>query len=357
MHMHMRLAALTSVLVLAAGCDSRELREAVDDGGSPDADTSADAGLIDGALIDAAVDASLDAGLDASLDAGDDGCATAPTGDWTGTARTHQEGSGSDEDVAATVTWTLAGTEACVDHYLPSGTVEYELSSGESETATWPIASTDGALVIDRSVAPATYLMTGETEGSSWASSSGSFEGAVIDGNVEAPFVVTPMTREWHLRPVGAEFPAPDGCVEPATEQWTFHGEVTEHADTYATVTWIRTSTDGCVDQFAPSGIASVEESFETTCGTVVQSPSSAPIEPGDGTLQVDRSTNPPTFQVFGFSEWEGTRTCTHPDGTVETSPGLLGDRWANSTGAYDGDRWSGGAELVHGRYTWRFER
>lgn len=69
----------------------------------------------------------------------------------------------------ATVTWTRASTDGCVDTFRPSGTVEAlaretaYCASLVIEPARAAIGAEDGVLVIDRSTDPATYRIEGRT--------------------------------------------------------------------------------------------------------------------------------------------------------------------------------------------------
>ena len=84
--------------------------------------------------------------------------------------------------------------------------------------------------------------------------------------------------------------------------------------------------------------------------------PESAPIEPDDGQLRIDRSTNPPTYSMEGFSSWEGSVICTTRDGTVYDR-GNPGGTWAWIEGTHDGNRWSGAVDEYMGPREWSFTR
>jgi hypothetical protein len=293
---------------------------------------------------------------------GGDGCATAPTGDWAGTMRFYAAGAGSFERFDADVTWTLASTAGCVDHYTPSGTFAVTTDgcccTPVYDPASGPIEASDGELVIDRSTAPATFRVVASSEyasteypgdcggggdpipttrGGQWADDEGVVSGDVIDGAVHVRWS-SPYDFSWHLRRAGASFPPPTGCAEPATETWQFTG----HALAAADLTWTRADTSGCVDTFQPSGTVHVTQ--PPSCTTWSADPPSAPVASTDGTLTVDRSTNPPTYDVQGITDWQATVTCTHPDGTTETTTGFVGGPWASSAGAYGSNVTGGGA-------------
>jgi hypothetical protein len=292
-----------------------------------------------------------DGGASTSPDAAppSDGCAVAPTGDWAGFARIRHGGGSANEQTGADVTWTLASTEACVDQYAPSGTVEHFEIDAPTETA--PLAASDGELVIDRSAAPATYRVRGDSSLGTWADATGAFDGTVISGGYDDDYDAV----EWTFTGVGTVFPAPDGCVEPATDQWT--GTASVAGGTSATITWTRIETLGCLDHYQPSGTATMPTST-SQCTTLTADPPSAPIEPSHGELSINRSTNPPTFELRGATEWTGTITCTRADGTTTTEQGTIGGPWGWYVhGSYDGDTWRGATGATAPHYTWGLTR
>jgi hypothetical protein len=112
-------------------------------------------------------------------------------------------------DAVATVTWTRASTEGCVDRFAPSGTLELSgWSSGDCtytyEPSSGPITGAyEEQLIIDRSTDPATFQLLGSTlfdttlrctrsdgstvdqptqAGVGWARSIGTFDGNHFSG-------------------------------------------------------------------------------------------------------------------------------------------------------------------------------
>lgn len=133
-----------------------------------------------------------------------DGCATPRADDWSGVTSIRNLGSGGYDQVGAAVTWTRASTTACVDVYQPSGTATYAQSGPcvwSIDPASAAIVPTDGVLRIDRTTAPATYLMQGTTRwpsvihcsddpaegpnpiGGLWTDVTGAIDGQVIAGD------------------------------------------------------------------------------------------------------------------------------------------------------------------------------
>ena len=287
------------------------------------------------------------------------GCLTPPTGDWTGTSRIEQRGSGGGLEMEADVRWTLVASEHCVDRYQPSGTARFHLQAGLCTTVTEPdvapIAPDDGALIIDRSTSPATYQVTGSTSwdatigcdgeegfpiraGGGWAGGSGSFEGAVISGDLQRD----ESTIVWLFQRTDAVFPPPaaGACSEPPTDRWT--GTSLEFRTTVA-VTWNRVATQGCVDRFAPMGVLSINPALDVSCLSVTLEPPPPPVVPADGVLEINRATNPPSFRMNGATPYTGTARCiVDANGTVEEFP-VGSFAWATGVGGvFDGDTFSG---------------
>lgn len=236
-----------------------------------DAASASDAAMFDATIADAASpdamgpDAASPDAASPDADLGD-GCATPPTGDWTGRTKYYGRGSGPSQSEGADVTWTLASTEDCVDRYAPSGTAwvdneGFECAANYESSA--PIAASDGVLTIDRNTSPPTYTMNGTTRweiiltcfepepftaSSSWASYRGVIDGVVFGGGHGDSAIYW----EWTFTRIGADLPPPDGCSEPAEDTWsgthTRTGSGTD--DLVATVTWTRASTEGCVDRY-----------------------------------------------------------------------------------------------------------
>ena len=65
--------------------------------------------------------------------------------------------------VSASLTWTRVATTGCVDRFEPAGTATFESSRCTNTPATHAVAASDGALTIDRSVDPPTFVMSGTT--------------------------------------------------------------------------------------------------------------------------------------------------------------------------------------------------
>ena len=313
----------------------------------------------------------------------DTGCASAPIAAWTGTSEEGIFGSGGGSVHArAEVHWTLARTDGCVDHYTPSGTA-YDLDTASScqelAPTSAPIEAGDGELVIDRSTSPATYSVHGRSEwpgqtgcsnpadenypvrpatlSAEWAvDDRGAFDANVISGGLRPN---DGRKLEWSFTADGASFPAPapGACAEVSSARWD---TVTTSGNGTAGVTWTRVSTTGCVDQYQPSGTLIlapiIDESPNAFCRSRTYVPDRGPIGANDGTLLIDRSTNPPTFDIRGGTRFVATETCEHPDGTIQTGSDFRGGEWARYAGAYQGNRWSG-ATAPDSNLTWSFTR
>jgi hypothetical protein len=120
-------------------------------------------------------------------------------------------------------------------------------------------------------------------------------------------------------------------------------------------------STTGCTDRFTPSGVAAAPTQ-SSSCTTVVTTPPSAPIQSTDGELLLDRTRRPLRVQFRGETEWQGTRSCTHPDGTISTWTGAVGGPWGGPFGAlykaaYDGITFSGATSQFGVDYAWSLTR
>jgi hypothetical protein len=237
-----------------------------------------------------------------------------------------------------------------------------------------PIEPGDGELVIDRAVSPATYAMSGEsfydttytgdpacddpapqpgTAGGTWASASGSFDGALIAG---VAWTHDP-TRSWYLVASGATFPSPDGCAEAGSDRWTSEHRFDSHS---ATVAWTRVSTEACVDTFEPSGTAvGVPGLGAENCklGSL-----SGTIEADDGPMTIDRSTAPPTVKLRGRSSWTVIGDCVSNQGEPYTQEFTVLSMWGEALDVegmpFDGDRWSATYEQAFDRViAWSFAR
>jgi hypothetical protein len=315
----------------------------------------------------------------------DSSCAQPQVASWTGTSGTEFNASGAGWEDHAEVTWTLASSDGCVDHYTPSGTATYRIGAHyciESDPVSAPIEPGDGELVIDRSTSPATYTMNGVSEWSGyfgcrdpedptgwnpatlrsrWATDyHGAFELDVFGGGEGNPGDVG-HTNHWAFTDAGASFPPPVAgvCSEPASDLWD---TVTTYATATATITWTRDSTTGCKDHYAPSGTMVrapiLDEDPSAFCRERRWEPASGPVAPEDGSLVIDRSVNPPTFRIQGSSSWAATETCTRPDDTVETATVSAGGSWAERwNGPFHGDEFAGGFGAGGGASDWSFAR
>jgi hypothetical protein len=310
-------------------------------------------------------------------------CAIAPLGPLSGRAQDGHFGAGGGEDEYADVHWTLERTEGCVDHYRPSGTAHDVVGAHycwDAEPSAAPIEPTDGELIIDRSTSPATYTVNGlsEWEGlegcddpndssygmepstlrARWATNlRGSFDGAVISGgNIE----VEAHPINWYFTRDEVAFPAPAAgtCVEPRSDRWaTSVVANTGHAD----ATWTWESTTGCVDHYTPSGTGRIEPKIDDSpfafCRVRSYDPDSGPIDADDGDLYIDRSTNPPTFNIGGGARWIATERCERPDGSVQLQNDYFGVSLGMYEGAYQGNRFGGGFGAVMASNDWAFTR
>jgi hypothetical protein len=304
-----------------------------------------------------------------------DGCATPPLGSFTGHAREGENGAGGGSYTRVDITWNLASSTACIDRYTPSGTVRYHLAGHWCSQVIDPISGdvepTDGELVIDRSTNPASYTIRGTSfydtavycegdpppppsqHGGRWVDASGTFDGAVLAGGLEDEDDESEFMRWRFLRtdvvftPPGAE------CSEPPRDAFTT--SFAEGPQTHADVIWTRVSTEGCLDRFVPaSGTAWAPIEWHETCVNESWEPQSAPVEPTDGELRVDRSTDPATFWVQGGSSWPATWTCTE-NGITHVQARTLGDRWADLEMDFDGTRWSGAYDDIWRSRSWSF--
>jgi hypothetical protein len=348
-----------SLLVVVAAC-GREESSPRDGNTASAADAStdahlstdaseADAGGTDGGGIDGApADASP---ADARpVDALTESCASAHVGNWTGQTRFWGHGAGSYVNKTANVTWTLASTTGCVDRYAPGGTAHAD-SGGHCSLEVHPdqtaIGAADGVMIVDRNVSPPSYRIEGTTRWTAMhactdpAEDNGPFTAVVawgqhrgvISGDVFGGALPFEAVREvdWNFVRVGATFPPPNGCAgAPVDTISGAHRTIENEYDVIAAVTWTRTSTADCVDQYTPSGTATITgRTF--ACSTFTVTPSMGSVGAADASLTIDRSTNPPTFTVEGQSRWIGTTTCTDADGTVTTRETLVGDDWGSS--------------------------
>jgi hypothetical protein len=288
-------------------------------------------------------------------------CALPPIGDWVGSTNFGTHGGGSRFELRAQVTWTLEASAGCVDRYRPTGTLTYDVAG----TGVWyspetgPIEPADGELVIDRSTRPATFRLHGVTKfattktevidnqrvdrpaviGGKWIDVTGSFDGPLIHASIRRIDPPLPFdTNEWSFAPVDAPPPPrTHRCVEEPVDRWVSH---TRDVDAEAQVEWTRTSTIGCVDTFAPSGTVTALPRYNPACADMVFEPASMPVE--QGTLRIDRSTAPPTFEIRGGRSWHAGETCRDAAGnTIGYGSTYAGGSWADFSGPYLGDGFS----------------
>ena len=296
-------------------------------------------------------------------------CAIASTGDWSGSASFFNAGTAGGPTIVANVRWTLAASEGCVDRYVPTGTAGFDTTAGVCTIVVDPPSAavnpvTDGQLIIDRTTSPATYVMEGKTTwnasvgcfnevpdqgtiGGVWASHHGTFDGSVISGVIDNPHLVAGIAEKtiWRFTRVDAVFtpPAPGACSEPATDHWSGTALVSTSGTVGALGTsmstdlvWTRVSTTGCVDHFEPAGTATYASNFCTGI-----TPTSHAIAPSDGSLEIDRSFDPPRFTMTGDSRWDATQTCPDGSGGTTTQTSQIGGPWALYSGVFDGNAFS----------------
>lgn len=277
-------------------------------------------------------------------------CATPPLGGLESIGDTETRGTGNYREVMARISWRVHATDRCVDRYLPAaGSIRYiaygSECGGVAEPPSGPVDPSDGTLMLDRSTSPPTYVMrgTGYYEGTfrchdepppgdprplggTYSEHAGSFDGDLHGGGGADTYI----TRNWRLWRSGTDFtpPAPGTCVEPPHDVWM---TVTSYENIEADITWTRVSTTGCVDTFTPAGTARWLPK-----GSCTVDPPTGPVAAADGTLQIDRSTNPPTFRIDGHSRWPAVVTCHW--GTTTYGGGT----WARVAAPYDGNQFSG---------------
>jgi hypothetical protein len=359
------IPVLVLALLGASGCDGDGATGRADGRPPPDARVF-DAGASDAALPP-----------DGGAPEAGDGCALAATEEWIGTASGHTVGGSGDDSSVADLRWTRASTEGCVDRYVPSGTATFVLDGRGCfspdhwiiKPASAPIEPGDGVLVIDRTARPATYWMQGRSTwvatircsddpdppgnpheiGGPWADGGGSFDGAAFGASMHRPGGwVT-----WAMFAADAVFTPPgEACSEPASERWASVAyERILGGTVVAIATWTRVSTTGCVDRYAPSGVAEKRMEDTETCRPLTYDPGL--LERRDGALIIDRSTDPATYGIGDYTQWNSTRRCMLPDGTVEATVEQASGLWEAAHGVFDGDRF--GAEVF--RYRWEIER
>jgi hypothetical protein len=374
--------ASVSLMLLAYACDRGGTTGGPDEPATPDAAVTIDAGSTPGTpdggtRAPDAVTATDAVPVPGTPDGGtippDDDCASSPTGDWAGSTKYFGRGSGPHQSNGGDLVWTLVSSEDCVDRYAPSGTAWVDNQGYECESnyvSSAPIAATDGVLTVDRTTSPATYTMTGATHWqvttgcpdaepmtavSNWASYRGVIDGDVFGGGHRQDG--WNIYWQWRFTRVGAELPPPDGCSEPAEDTWTgMHTAGRGDGALVAMATWTRVSTDGCIDRFQPSGSATFVFEPDPGCTAKWVEPATDEIAPDDGFLEIDRSTNPPTFVTQAGVSWSATIHCMHEDGTTTSYPDTVGERW-DDYGPLDGDLVAGTLVRELTEHAWRLER
>ena len=303
------LRVLALWLALGACKDEKTFAPPPGDDDGDDDGAPIDAAPDDGAPIDSAI---ADAAMPDAI-----ACATAPTGNWAGTSGWFTAGGGEPASLTAVVSWTLAETVGCVDHYRPSGTVTYthDAQECEQESFTPPsgeIDESEGELIIDRTTSPATYRLQGTTRwestwrcdddalevnaGGQWGFGIGTFDGAVIAGEVDPPLFF-PHRDHWRFQRADVTFPPPDGCVEPATEQWAYVAEVIGEGEgpiTRANLTWTRVETTDCADRYHASGTLELVPRMNPDCTSVRPSSPRRPGSAGATLVMYAPATRPP---------------------------------------------------------------
>ena len=109
-----------------------------------------------------------------------------------------------------------------------------------------------------------------------------------------------------------------------------------------AAVTWTLESTSGCVDTYAPSGIATYDHLIPGALCLQSIEPANAVIAPGDAVLTIDRSTVPATFTGRGATYWTVTHICTFESAPQETRTFTGGAAWLNASGSVVDDEIAG---------------
>lgn len=135
-------------------------------------------------------------------------------------------------------------------------------------------------------------------------------------------------------------------CAVASHEAWT--GTASRQQGHYpdnisaAPVTWTRTSTQGCIDTFAPSGTVHYGYGIPGALCDQWVDPADHPIAVSDGTLTIDRSGSPATFSGYAASSWTVTWYCRYDDGSIESDTFVGGGAWFDASGAITGDSIAG---------------
>lgn len=135
--------------------------------------------------------------------------------------------------------------------------------------------------------------------------------------------------------------PPGGGCASPSLPHWQgtarrandFH-----YPDTIdVTVVWTRVSSVGCVDTYAPTG--SLVYGYQVPGALCKQwfLPTSAAISGGDGSLTIDRTSAPATFEGHAATLYPMTWYCRTDDGQTRTQVLSGGGAWFDARGSVTG--------------------
>lgn len=137
------------------------------------------------------------------------------------------------------------------------------------------------------------------------------------------------------------EAPAGDPtCASAPRDRWT--GTAARDSESgypdhlAATVAWQRTRTVGCVDTLAPAGTVAYDHAIPGALCQQSITPDARAIAAEDGTLTIDRTTDPPTYVARAATTWEVTFRCTFDDGTVEEHTFDGGGTWIDAAGTVE---------------------
>jgi hypothetical protein len=143
--------------------------------------------------------------------------------------------------------------------------------------------------------------------------------------------------------------PPPDAgaCAVPPTETWS--GTAT-HSNGYypdtisVVVTWQRTATDGCLDSYSATGLATYGYAIPgALCAQSIE-PATQEVLVTDGRLTVDRTVAPASYLGVAATRWEVTWHCLFDDGTSVDQVFLGGGTWLDAAGRI-------GAAAIEGEY------
>jgi len=263
----------------------------------------------------------------------------------------------------ADVTWTFDHREACRDFYEASGVVRRCATAGCDPMSgpPTPIDADDSGMIVDRSTNPPTYRMGVNSGLSDYEEGHGIIDGDVFGGGVDQPDEFDRQVA-WRFTRVGSTPTSPIGCVEPPIDRidgrHTF-GRSRGYSTT-ATITWTRAATDGCVDTFTPAGTAAVDPHGDHQCLDHQIDVPTATIAATDGTLTIDRSTNPPTFHARGGSSWPAVWSCSRADDSIDYFDHPAFVRFGDTDGVLTGAVTQAGVTLdafPEDHYAWTLTR